>query len=163
MSTRGVAPAVNETYRPQDDDLHTVAETFLRQYLAETGSTPELVQLSCVPNTAHDVAESRAVAVQFVKELRTVRRQKRRQEVEANRATRIEIEEPRQVILSRRCGTVITYFYGWKQHRPLLVHAVHLALVLDICGSENLSRHLRETYEIETFPMPSPTPNKGTF
>jgi hypothetical protein len=163
MSTRGViARAVTGTHRTEDDDLHTVAETFLREYLAETGSTSELVQLSCVCNTSHDVAESRTVAVQFVQELKAARRQKR-QEAEAHRANRFEIEEPRQVILSRRCGTVITYFYGWKQERPLFVHAAHLALVLDSRDSEKVSHLLRQSHEIETFPMPAPTRGTGLF
>jgi len=149
-------------HRTEDDDLHTVAETFLREYLAETGSKPMNAELASTSRcTARHVAESRMAARDFIRQLRKDRQQAKQEGSDAT-AERYEIEYPQRVVLSRRCGTVITFSYGWKQNRPLLVHAVHLALALDADDGEKLSILLRE-HEIETFPMPAPALGNSSF
>jgi hypothetical protein len=99
------------------EDIHSVAEKFLRDHLSKTGSKCEIVR-PVAPRAACAV-ESRSAAEGFLRQHLAARQ---------TQAKRYEIEEPQQVILARRSSNVTSYFYGWKAQRPLFVHAQHLAL-----------------------------------
>lgn len=133
------------------EDLHKVAERFLRDHLAKTGSKCETVR-SVAPRTACAV-ESRGAAEGFLREHLATR------ETEAKR---YEIEESQEVILARRNGNVTSYFYGWKAQRPLFTHAQHLAQVVDLATSEGLARSLRET-GVEVTVLPAPEKRRGSL
>jgi hypothetical protein len=147
------------TNRTGHDDLHAVAERFVREYLAKTGSQHEPVKLSPAPRPR--CIESHAVAQAFVKE----HLRKRREIANASKQTeaeRFEIEEPPQVILVRRSGSVTSYFYGWKAQRPLFTHAQHLAQVIDVARSDELVQMLR-LCNIEVTTLPAPEVHRGSL
>jgi hypothetical protein len=111
----------------QGDDLHAVAETFLREYLAKTGSKPKAVQLATtIPRSASHVAASQAAAKEFIKEHLELAQQRKAEE-------RYEIEAPHQVILSRRNSRgVLLYFCGFKRGAALFTFAQHLAQTINL-------------------------------
>ena len=143
------------------DDLHTVADKFLRDYLTQTGSIPESVQTaSPVPSVAH-VTASQAAATDFIKELRKTRQAEA--DADATKAARYELEDPQQVVLSRRTLRCLTYFYGFKRGLPVFTHDKALAMVVNTAESDGLSRSLREKHGVETFALPAPEVRRGSL
>ena len=70
------------------DDIHSVAERFLREHLANAESQSKTVRTDGQSGEGTDAE-----------------------------AEPPEIEEPEFVILSRRSGNATSYFYGWKSQR----------------------------------------------
>lgn len=140
------------------DDLHATADRFLREYLLKTGSKPEPVQpSSAIPAPARRVAEAHAAAKELIRE-----HLQKRQQAKAE-AERYEVEEPQQVILSRRNSRCVSYLYGFKRGTPIFTHDKALALVVDAADREQLSRLLRGKHNIETFVMPAPELRRGSL
>jgi hypothetical protein len=140
-------------------DLHSTAEKFLREYLEQSGSKAEPV-LSAQPlsPSAHQVAVSRAVATDFIKQLRKTRQA----EADATNAERYELEDPQQVVLSRRTARSVSYFYGFKRELPVFTHDKALAMVIDAADRDGLCRSL-EIHGIETFALPAPNAKRGSL
>jgi hypothetical protein len=140
----------------QRDDLHAVAETFLREYLAKTGSKPEPVQLASVaPRAARPVAASQAAANKFIEE-HLMTQQKKAGE-------RYEIEEPQHVVLSRRNSRgVLLYFCGFKRGAALFTFAHHLAQTINL---EELPAWQGELQKrgIDATPLPAPEMHRGSL
>jgi hypothetical protein len=134
---------------PYQEDVHTVAERFLRGHLAKTGSKCETVQ-PVTPRAACAV-ESKKAAEGFLREHLAARQ---------TEAKRYEIEAPEKVILARRNGNVTSYFYGWKAQRSIFTHAQHLAQIIDPATSDELARTLREK-GIEVTVLPAPEKGRG--
>jgi len=149
----------------KQDDLHTAAEKFLREYLAQSGSIPERVQLSpAAPQTGQHVAGSQSAAREFIKHLREARQAQAQQQAEAiTSVERYEIEEPQQVILSRRSPRCVSYFYGFKHGLPIFTHDRALAMVIDGAKRDELARQLHEKHNIETFVLPAPELRRGSL
>jgi hypothetical protein len=143
-----VQPNRNE---PEQENIHTVAEKFLRDHLAKTGSKCEAVR-PIVTRTACAV-ESKKAAEGFLREHLTTRQ---------TEAKRYQIVAPERVILARRTGNVTCFFYGWKVQRPLFTHAEHLAQVIDIVKSDELVQMLRQC-NIEVTVLPAPEMGRGSF
>jgi hypothetical protein len=148
------------------DDLHATAEKFLREYLLQTGSKAEHVELSAAASAARHVSASQA-AKEFLKaHLKKTRHTQAHQQVEAEAITsveRYEIEEPKQVLLSRRSPRCVSYFCGFKRGLPIFTHDKALAMVIDAANRDELSRLLRERHNIETFVLPAPELRRGSF
>jgi hypothetical protein len=140
------------------DDLHTVADKFLRDYLTQTGSKPESVQTASPVSSVAHVTASQAAATDFIKELR-----KTRQAEASTKAARYELEDPQQVVLSRRTLRCLTYFYGFKRGLPVFTHDKALAMVVNTAESDGLSRSLCEKHGIVTCPMPAPEVRRGSL
>jgi hypothetical protein len=133
------------------DDIHSAAERFLREYLSKTGSKLEPVRPSlAVPAAVQRVAEAHAAAKELIKE-----HLKKRQQVKTE-AERYEIEEPQQVILSRRSPRCVSYLYGFKRGLPVFTHDKALAMVVNAADRDELARLLRERHGIESFVLPVP-------
>jgi hypothetical protein len=150
----------------ESDDIHATAEQFLREYLSQTGSKPESVQLSSPVTSARHVAASQTAARDFIKHLRETRQAQAQQQAEAEAITsveRYEIEEPQQVILSRRSPRCVSYFYGFKHGLPIFTHDKALAMVIDAADRDELSRLLHEKHNIETFALPAPELRRGSL
>jgi hypothetical protein len=148
-----IVPSVSFS-RPDDNqkqDIHSVAERFLRDHLAKTGSKCETVQ----PVVARAVCavESRSAAEGFLRQHLATRQ---------TEAKRYEIEEPQQLSLVRRTGNVTSYFYGWKAQRPLFTHAQHLAQQFEPTESDKQVRML-QLCNIEVTALPAPETQRGSL
>lgn len=140
------------------DDIHSVAERFLREYLSQSGSKAEPVKLSSAAlHPARGAAEVQAAAKELIREHLKKRRQNKTE------AERYEIEEPQQVILSRRSPRCVSFFYGFKHGLPIFTHDKALAMVIDSANRDELSRLLREKHNIETFVLPAPEVRRGSL
>jgi hypothetical protein len=128
------------------DDLHSTAEKFLREYLAKTGSKTEPV-VSAQPalSSVHQVAASKAVAADFIKQLH----KSRKEEAEA-KSERYEVEEPQRVVLARRTRCLI-YFYGFKRGQPVFTYCLNLAVVVDALEATQVQTVLK-TFEPDDLP-----------
>jgi hypothetical protein len=145
-----------------NDDLHSAAEKFLREYLEQTGSIPERVQTSLpVPSQAR-VAASQTAASDFIKHLRETRQQAKQDAGASSKAERYELEEPQQVVLACRNLRCLTYFYGFKRGLPVFTHDKALAMVINTTGSDELARLLQKD-GIETFALTAPEVRKGSL
>jgi len=113
------------------DDIHSVAERFLREHLANAESQSKTVRTDGQSGEGTDAE-----------------------------AEPPEIEEPEFVILSRRSGNATSYFYGWKSQRPLFTYSQHLAQVLESAASEELVRKLRKA-GVEAIVLPAPELRRG--
>jgi hypothetical protein len=142
------------------ETIHNIAQTFLNEYLAKSGSTSESVQLSSVAHcTARHLSQSQSVAATFVKEHLKKRQINGSKQAET---ARYETEVPDKLILARRRGNVVSFFYGWKSQRPVFTHAQHLAQVVDPATSEELIRMLRVT-DVDVTALPAPELRKGSL
>ena len=139
------------------DDIHATAEAFLREYLVQSGSKPELVKLSSVVPVVRNVAESQAAAKDLIREHLKQRQQNK---IEAER---YELEEPLRVLLSRRNQRCESYFYGFKRGLPIFTHDKALAKVIDAAHRDRVSRLLWEKYNIQTFVLPAPELRRGSL
>ncbi len=139
------------------DDIHATAEAFLREYLVQSGSKPELVKLSSVVPVVRNVAESQAAAKDLIREHLKQRQQNK---IEAER---YELEEPLRVLLSRRNQRCESYFYGFKRGLPIFTHDKALAMVIDAANRDEVSRLLWEKYNIQTFVLPAPELRRGSL
>lgn len=150
-----------------DDDIHSIAERLIREYLSLTGSKAEHVELSAAASAARHVSASQAAAKEFLKDhLKKTRHAQAQQKLEAeaiNSVERYEMEEPQQVLLARRNPRCVSYFYGFKRGLPIFTHDKALALVVDAVDRDKLSRLLREKHNIETFVLPVPELRRGSL
>jgi hypothetical protein len=133
------------------EDIHTVAEKFLRDHLAKTGSRCEVVR-SVVPRSACTV-EPRKAAEGFLREHLATRK---------TDAKRFEIEAPEKVILARRGVRSTTFFYGWRRGTAIFTHAQHLAQLIDVARSEELVQVLRQC-NVEVTVLPAPEMGRESF
>ena len=142
----------------RDDDIHSAAERFLREYLSQTGSKAQPVELSAAASAARHVSASQAAAKEFLKDhLKKTRQAQRVAEAGATTGVeRYEIEEPPQVILSRRSARCVSFLYGFKRGLPVFTHDKALALVVEAADRNELARLLREKHNIQTFALPAP-------
>jgi hypothetical protein len=148
-----IVPSVSSS-RPDDDhrqDIHTVAERFLRDHLAKTGSKCEAVR-SVAPRLACTV-ESRRAAEGFLREHLATRK---------TEAKRFDIEGPEKVILARRGVRSTTFFYGWRRDVAIFTYAQHLAQVIDVARSDELVQMLRQC-GIEVTALPAPEMRRESF
>ena len=84
----------------RDDDIHSAAERFLREYLSQTGSKTQPVELSAAASAARHVSASQAAAKEFLKDHLKKIRLARSPATQAEAITsveRYEVEEPRHV------------------------------------------------------------------
>ncbi len=139
------------------DSIHATAEAFLREYLSQSGSKPELVKLSSIVPAVRNVAESQAAAKDLIREHL---KQRQQNNIEAER---YELEEPLRVLLSRRNQRCESYFYGFKRGLPIFTHDKALAMVIDAAKSDELSRLLREKHNIDTYVLPAPELRRGSL
>ena len=138
------------------DDLHSTAEKFLREYLAQTGSKTEpVVSAQPAPSSAHQVAASKTAATKFIEELHKTRR------AQADAQIRYEVEEPQRVVLARRTRCLI-YFYGFKRGQPVFTYCLNLAVVVDAVEATQVQTVLK-TFEMETFALPAPNADTGSL
>jgi hypothetical protein len=138
---------------PDDNhqDIHTVAEKFLRDHLEKTGSRCEAVR-PVVPRTTRAV-ESTKAAEGFLRQHLATRH---------TEAKRFEIETPEKVILARRGVRSTTFFYGWRRNMAIFTHAQHLAQMIDVARSEELVQVLRQC-NIEVTVLPAPEMGRESF
>ena len=142
-----------------NDDLHTTAEKFLREYLAQTGSKTEpVLAASPMRCPANQIEASKAAATDFIKTFRAARKS----EADANKPVRYELEEAQQVLLARKSLRCLTYFYGFKRGLPVFTHDKALAMVINTTGSDELARLLQKD-GIETFALTAPEVRKGSL
>jgi hypothetical protein len=137
------------------DDLHSTADKFLREYLAQTGSKAELVQ-SAAPalSSVHQVAASKAAASEFIRQLNKSRKEEAKSE-------RFEIEEPVRLVIARRTHCT-KYFYGFKASKPIFTHCLSLAVIVDAVEATQVQTVLK-TFEMETFVLPAPSGERGSL
>jgi hypothetical protein len=141
-----------------DEDIHIAAEKFLKEYLSKTGTKPEPVQpASTLPAPARRASEAQAAAKELIREHLKKRHQAKTE------AERYEIEEPQQVILSRRSPRCVSYLCGFKRGLPVFTHDKTLALVVEAADSDKLSGLLREKHGIGTFVLPVPELRRGSL
>ena len=138
-------------------NIHDLADRFLREYQAKTGSKPEPVQLtSAVPRSVPYVAASQAAADKFIKDHLEMTQEKKTQE-------RFEIEEPKQVILSRRSSRgVLMFFCGFKRGAALFTYAHHLAQIIDLKDLPTWQEALAKR-GIDATPLPAPEVHRGSL
>lgn len=151
--SKQIVPSLS--FSPADDsykeDIHAVAERFLRDHLAKTGSKCEAVR-PVVPRATCAV-ESRSAAEGFLRQHLAAR------QVETKR---YEVEAPQKVILAQRSVRSTTFFYGWHHDAAIFTHAQHLAQVIDSKDATKLQESLKQT-GIETFVMPAPEIRRGSL
>jgi hypothetical protein len=130
-------------HRASHDDLREVAEKFLRDYLATSGSRSENVQPAAPAKlTADHVEASRVIAAQFVRELGTARRLERQaqRQAELDSPVRIEIDaSPSLVMLCRQKHP------RWLAcpKRSIWAHAKEYALTMSSEQAEELQAALQ--------------------
>jgi hypothetical protein len=149
-ATNRSIPVVIPIGEPKKEDIHAVAERFLRDHLAKTGSKCEAVR-AVIPRTVCAV-ESRGAAEGFLRHLAT-------KQVEAKR---YEIEEPEHVILSRSTTRVAPYFYGFKNGFPVFTHDSRLAQIVDSKDAKELQGALRDR-GIDVTMLPVPETHVGSL
>jgi hypothetical protein len=143
-------PVVIPIRQPSKEDIHTIAERFLLDHLAMTGSKCESVR-SVVPRSPCAV-ESRSAVEGFLRQLATRKTE----------AKRFEIESSQRVILARRSSRSTTFFYGWRRDIAIFTHAQHLAQVIDVARSDELVQMLRQC-NIEVTVLPAPEMGRESF
>jgi hypothetical protein len=122
------------------------------------------VELSAAASAARHFSASQAAAKEFLKaHLKKTRHAQRQAETEPiTSVDRYEIEEPKQVILSRRGPRCVSYFYGFKRGLPIFTYDKALAMVVNAVDRDKLSHLLRDKHNIETFVLPAPELRRST-
>lgn len=143
-------PVVISTRQPRQEDIHTIAERFLLDHLAKTGSKCEAVR-PVAPRSACAI-ESRKAAEGFLRELVT----------KQTETKRYQIDESQHVILSRSTTRVAPYFYGFKKGFPVFTYDRRLAQMVDSKDAMELQGDLRER-GIEVTISPAPETPTGSF
>jgi hypothetical protein len=147
-----IVPSVSFSL-PDDNqqDIHTVAERFLRDHLAKTGSKCEPVR-SVVPRSACAV-ESKIAAEGFLRQHLATRQ---------TETKRYEIDESQPMILSRSTTRLAPYFYGFKNGLPVFTHERRLAQIVDSKNANELQSALRER-GVDVTVLPAPETRTGSF
>jgi hypothetical protein len=135
------------------DNLHTTAEKFLREYLAQTGSKAFPVISARPASSAQQLAASKAAATDFIKQLH----QTRKADAKSAKASsdRFEIEEPQLLVIAQRTNCT-KYLYGFKASKPVFTHCLNLAVIIDSVEGERVQKVLAAC-GLETFLLPAPT------